>query len=406
MNYKIGWIDDQLWDVISVEKQYKDLCQKTFNDSGLEVVLFATDWNTFNDQRGEANNLDAVIFDMNFAKSGNPKDDSDKSGLVYCLSWIDQQKKSPRPILCYLYSGRDEEQIKDFLCDYPESFSRDNVFRKEHGELAVMAKKIKKDLDEDNSSEKRIRRRFSKELDLAREISSQCENYLQSILLVAFNEDGVEPLEIEKTIGFFRDIFEKCLLVKCKEEKILPPLEALGEASTLAFSKIVVSKNGCTYKLKEGTELMDTATSYLYGKVLNIMVNDVMHVKDGLRIEIRKHIQQTDDLNIYRGMLFMTLSILQWYHDHREQLSTNPVWYEVESEDGDCFDGEDVIVTINYVKDKFVFSKNAKIKKKFSLDYSKGMKLRVKQKDMVENTGFDKDRYPYYVDCNKHTIEE
>lgn len=404
MNYRIGWIDDQLWDVISVDKQYKDLFQKTFNDSGLEVVLFATDWDSFNKQKGEANRLDAVIFDMNFAKTGNPKDDNDKSGLTYCLSWIDEQKNSSRPILCYLYSGRDEEQIKDFLKDYPESFSQDNVFRKELGKLAMMAKKIKKDLDDDNSSEKRIRRRFYREIELAREVSPECEKYLQSILLAAFNENGIEQLEIEKTIGFFRDIFEKCILVKCKEEKILPPLDALGEASTLAFSKEVICKNGCKYRIKEDSILMDTATSYLYGKVLNIMVNDAMHVKDGLRMEIRKHIQQTSDINIYRGMLFMTLSILQWYHDNREQLSNNPIWYEVESEDSDYLDGADLIVTVKFVNEKFVFSKNIKIKRNYSYSYRIGMKLRIKQKD--ENTGYDKEKYPYYVDCFKHTIEE
>lgn len=408
MKYYIGWLDDDLWDVISVEKEYKKRFQRMFNEHGLEVVLFAKDWDSFEAQMGRVQNLDAVIFDLNFATTGKPQSEEDDSGFTDARSFIRKQMISPNPVRCYVCTGRDPVQREQLLRRKPENITDDDIFGKTPNEMSEMVKKIKADLDDDNTYEKKVRRRFSKELELAGHVSPLCETYLLKAILFAFSESVPAPDEIEDKIQIFRDIIEKCLLVKCEEEKVLPPLSALGEASALSFYREVESKNGNTYRLKDNAMLMDSTTTYLFGKVINVMANDAKHVKGGLKLQIRDHIQQTNDLNLYRGMLFMTVSVLQWYSDNRDRLSREPIWYEVESIEkqaesvGDS--KKEDLVSIVSVDSVFAYSEGIKIKRNHLKTYNEGMKVKILERR--KNTAFDSGQYPCYVDYDKHEIVE
>jgi len=417
MKYYIGWIDDEIWgNKTSPKLFYEERYQDTFNEMDLEVVLFAEDWDTFEAQMARVRHLDAVIFDLNFATTGKPKFEEDDSGFVDARSFIRSQMNKPNPIHCYICTGRDPVQREVLLRHKPENISDEDIFEKDAEGLEAMVSKIKSDLDADNTYEKRIRRRFSKELDLAGTISSKCEEYLQKCLLFAFSEDGYfTPFEIEEKIQFLRDICEKCLLDKCGEEGILPHLSSLGEASKLISSGVLMLK-GHVYKLKDDSSLMNTAVTYLFGTVVNNMTNDVKHSKDELKVKIRDHIQESNDLNIYRGMVFMTISILQWFRDNHERLSIDPVWVEIKQpagEDSPLKKEQDVIsseeaveVAVEFIDDYHVYSEPYKIKKEKNHQYDIGTRIRINKNGITDNTAWDHNKYPYYVNFDQHSIVE
>lgn len=414
MKYYIGWVDDEIWDKTSPKSFYEERYQETFNEMNLEVVLFAKDWDSFEAQMARVRHLDAVIFDLNFATTGRPKFEEDDSGFVDARSFIRSQMNRPNPIHCYICTGRDPVQREVLLRHKPENISDEDIFEKDAEGLEAMVTKIKSDLDADNTYEKRIRRRFSKELDLARSISTKCEEYLLKSLLFAFSEDGYfTPFEIEEKIQFLRDICEKCLLVKCYEDGILPKLDSLGEVSRLiSLNKLELDKH--TYKLKNWEGFMNPALKYLFNKVVNDMTNDVKHTKNNLKLQIRDHIHQSNDMNIYRGMVFMTISILQWYHDNHERLSSDPVWYEdvqsaeslatVERKWQETTIIEEKIVSVDFIDQFYVYSGSFKIQKNRDYNYRIGTKISFSLTN--KNNTSDKDKYPNFVKYDNHTIVE
>ena len=408
MRFNVAWIDDEYWDVrnpeISAQEFYEEEFKFFFNKYDLEVVLFAYDWDSFDKARKQTNvPLDAVIFDLNFSHSGLPDQDqeADFSGFLYALGFINEQISSPNPIQAYVYTGRDRLLQERALKNKPKNLPDSHIFQK--GDIDRLCKQIKDDLEQESHHDMKIRRRFARELDYAREVSPRCEEYLLDSLLFAFSSEGVaSSLEIDQKIQLLRDICETCLLTECVKEGILPALEALGEVSNLVDSGTIDSKSGEKYRINKGTVLMDPALSYLFCKVVNKMTNDVKHTKDGLPILIREHIRNTNDLNIYRGMVFMTISILQWYHDNHNLLSQNKVWCT-------CIDSDNnqtIIdtVSIDSLGDKFVFGGKYKIKKNLKLQYKIGMHLGIISKK--KNGGDDYKLHPYYVDFKEHVVVE
>lgn len=115
-------------------------------------------------------------------------------------------------------------------------------------------------------------------------------------------------------------------------------------------------------------------------------------------------------------MVFMTISILQWFRDNHERLSIDPVWVEIKQpagEDSPLKKEQDVIsseeaveVAVEFIDDYHVYSEPYKIKKEKNHQYDIGTRIRINKNGITDNTAWDHNKYPYYVNFDQHSIVE
>ena len=156
--YNIVWADDEI-DAI-LDEVIVDLKENGFN-----IVGTAHDGKELEERLSKPELIDAVIVDANFNESiDTVAHDRDTSGLDYARGLY--MHKLKRSIPFFLYTGRNDELLKDIYKDKPsfqEDFKRhERWFRKSiPGEFEEMLEKIKNAVDQLKSPHYIIRNKYT-----------------------------------------------------------------------------------------------------------------------------------------------------------------------------------------------------------------------------------------------------
>lgn len=308
--YNIVWADD---DIDALFNNY----EKRFKKNGLSIIKCAHDAKELEDQISElGNRIDAVIVDANFNYSKEPiESERDVRGLDYAHSLYSFTLK--RSIPFFLFTQRSDELLRDKLSNKPEflqDFPRHKRWFKKNDddEFYEMIEQIKKEVDNRNTDAFRIRNKYAKEFEAAKNIDDAVR-YLENGLLFSYENDSWK--NVQDYFNPARKIVER-IISSCKSMKILPPNVSLNVASKL-FSGL-----DCGYTLKEQLMEKPLAESLFY--FLKI-TQDGSHDANDLQLNVDQYVRETKNINLYRTTLYIAMDLLLWHERMREKFSNNSV---------------------------------------------------------------------------------
>ena len=125
---------------------------------------------------------------------------------------------------------------------------------------------------------------------------------------------------------------DKTLYLDCRSKveesyKELQKKEIIPPGVKLSGLAAFLEGNSPRYELLE-KELMPKPLRYVLDFFLKI-ANDVEHVGDDLAIEMKKYVEETQDINLLRALAFIICDILLWYKDVTKKYDGNEdIWVE------------------------------------------------------------------------------
>ena len=294
--FNIIWLDDQI-DIF-----YKD-SKKILRDEGIKVLdQGAHDVEEFEKQIQKYRYVvDAVVTDANI----NLKVKEDFSGLVRVSYLIENNK---RPVPFFVYTGHGslmrDNVYKDIIDKYVD------VFEKQKG-IEPLINAIKETVLKVNSKEFRIHNKYKKELEAASLISGN-EDVLMKALLY---EDAGDWSNTEIYFNSMRSVADS-IFSACKREKIIPDVGDLNQISR--FLRNNDKNDNETYVILQ--EIMPKPLARGLWYFLNI-TQDASHNKDELELKVVKYVQETQNINLFRSVLYIAMDLCLWYAKCKEELN-------------------------------------------------------------------------------------
>ena len=295
--YNVVWADD---DIDALIVRY----EKRFTNNGIHIIGRAHNGEELELCLSEKMHMiDAVIVDANFNESETDIDDErDTSGLSFTRSHLLKQYSS---IPFILFTQRSDEMIADKYRNTPKfksEFPRHvRWFKKnDEDELIEMFEAIKKEADYRKSDSFRIRNKYAKEFEAAMLIEEATEN-LQRGLLYLYEDNSWK--NVQDYFNPARKIVER-IMTKCKEKNLLPQEISLNNASRM-FSGL-----DCGYSFKKEIMPKPLAESLFY--FLKI-TQDGSHDDFDMSLGVDKYVRETQNINLYRTILYIAMDILLWY---------------------------------------------------------------------------------------------
>lgn len=292
--FNIIWLDDQ------IDTLYKD-SKIMLRNAGIKVLdQGAHDVEEFERQIQKYwYAVDAVVTDANI----NLKVKEDFSGLRRVSYLIEKYNK--RPIPFFVFTGRDS-LMRDHV--YQEALDQFvAVFEKQKG-MEPLIKAIKETVCKVNSKEFRIRNKYRKELEAASLISGN-EETLMNALLYEYSEDW------KKTEDYFnpmRNIVDS-IFSACKREGIIPDVGEPNQISSFL--------NDDEHKIYvKCQEIMPKPLVRSLWYFLNI-TNDGSHKKEDLQLKVGDYVRETQNINLFRSVLYIAMDICLWYAKCKEEIS-------------------------------------------------------------------------------------
>lgn len=317
--YNIIWIDDDI-DTLLNESKTRILEKRGFNLIG--VARTYSEFVYLMDQSYDK--VDAVITDANFSSNSlAPKSEKDMSGLVKVRESIAVYNKK-RDIPFYLYTGRGEileEKCEDGELDYFRNNQR--YFIK--GQFGEMLEQIRIDVEHINSSSFRIRNKYKAELKAASLIDGN-EELLMNALLYDYSKDWGNT---EDYFNPMRKIAE-AIFDQCKRTSILPDIKELSGIRSFLWNK-----ENDNYIIPEGEEIMPRPLVCGLHYFL-LITQDASHKRADLNLGIEKYVRETENINLFRSVLFIAMDLCLWYkkcEEETEDESFAPKWYLKETDD-------------------------------------------------------------------------
>lgn len=292
--FNIIWLDDQ------IDTLYKD-SKIMLRNAGIKVLdQGAHDVNEFEDQiRKYWYAVDAVVTDANI----NLKVKEDFSGLRKVSYLIEKYNK--RPIPFFVFTGRDS-LMRDYV--YQEALDKFvAVFEKQKG-IESLIKAIKEIVCKVNSKEFRIRNNYRKELEAASLISGN-EETLMNALLYGYSEDWKNT---EDYFNPMRNIVES-IFSECKKYGIIPDVGELNQ-----ISRFLWNNDHETYIVTQ--EIMPKPLARGLWYFLEI-TQDGSHKKEGLWLKVGDYVRETQNINLFRSVLYIAMDLCLWYAKCKEEIS-------------------------------------------------------------------------------------
>ena len=306
--YKIVWADDEV-------DALKDIFEKRFNDSGIQIIGKAHDGEELEKVLSEiGNRIDAVIVDANFNESEIViEEERDTSGLTFAR----HLSKSYPLIPFFLFTQRSDEMLKEIYRSVPkffEEFPRHKRWFKKtaEGEFDEMINAIKTEVIERKSPNFVISNRYQYELNAAT-ILDGTEDFIREFLIRDY-ENTLEEM-IEPFIRVRRGL-EK-MFGKCEKTNLIPPIsdDFNGTADYFLYQKYSPKdKDGnrvLKYEMIE-KKLMPMPIARALSYVVNI-VQDSAHSKDKLKLKVDEYFANTKDTLLLKSVVFTFMDCVKWF---------------------------------------------------------------------------------------------
>lgn len=306
----IVWVDDEIDTLLTDSKK------RILKKEGFELIGIARTFKDFSHIMTVCyDRVDAVITDANFnSESTAIKHERDLSGLVKmkdCIYAYNQKRDIP----FYLFTRRGEylsEKYVDGELDYFEANGR--YFAK--GEFDELLQKIRKDVEHINSPSFRIRKKYAKELDAASLIDGN-EEILMNALLYEYSEDWKNTKE---HFNSMRNIADS-IFSACKRNGIIPDVGELNQ-----IGKFLGGKEHETYVITQEIIPKPLARGLWY--FLDI-TQDASHNKEELTLKVREYVRETQNINLFRSVLYIAMDLCLWYKRSKEEAELSefkPKW--------------------------------------------------------------------------------
>lgn len=390
--FNIIWLDDE---IDSLYRKHKgELLDKGINVLGKgaqNVKEFESQMQKFRYV------VDAVVTDANF----NLKDKNDCDGLID-ISYLIKKYNNERSIPFLVFTGRDnlhhivhEKTIGQF----------DEIISKldERG-IETLIDKIKAFVLKVNSKEFRIHNKYSKELEAASLITGN-EESLMNALLYEYSEDWKNTKEYFNPM---RNVVES-IFSACKRDGIIPDVGELNQISRFLYDDEHETYVKCQ-------EIMPKPLARGLWYFLNI-TQDGSHTKDDLQLKVREYVRETQNINLFRSVLYIAMDICLWYAKCQEEMK-QPDYKRKWKRKGTSVNVDKTNET-KFAQEKYEYE--GKVKKKgtkvyycgkYLLEYPKkneyqegdsiGIKSSIVARDPFENEdGENVDRFVYLCNINK-----
>lgn len=293
--FNIIWLDDE---IDSLYRKHKG----ELLDEGINVLgKGAQNVEEFEFQIQKFRNVvDAVVTDANF----NLKDRNDCDGLID-VSYLIKKYNNERPIPFIVFTGRDnlrhivhEKTIRQF---------DEIVSKQDERGIETLIAKVKAIVLKVNSKEFRIHNKYCKELEAASLVPGN-EEFLMNALLYDYSEDWKNT---EDYFNPMRTIVES-IFSACKRDGIIPDVGELNQ-----ISRFLNGEEHDVYVWLQ--EIMPKPLVRGLWYFLNI-TQDGSHKKNDLHLKVREYVRETQNINLFRSVLYIAMDICLWYAKCKEEM--------------------------------------------------------------------------------------
>ena len=302
--FNIIWLDDE------IDLLYKEHKEKLLSD-GIKVLgKGAQNVEAFELQIQKFRNVvDAVVTDANF----NLKERNDFNGLIEVFGLIGKYNHE-RSIPFIVFTGRDN--LRNTVPEKILSRFDAIVSKREERGIEALINKVKEIIQKVNSREFRIHNKYKKELEAAFLISGN-EAALMDALLY---EDSGDWRNTEIYFNSMRSVVES-IFSACKRERIIPDVGELNQISRFL--------NGEEHEVyTKCQEIMPKPLVRSLWYFLNI-TQDGSHKKDDLQLKVGEYVRETQNINLFRSVLYIAMDICLWYAKCKEEMKQpdyKPKW--------------------------------------------------------------------------------
>ena len=388
--FNIIWLDDE---IDSLYKKHKG----ELLDEGIIVLgKGARNVEEFELQMQNFRNVvDAVVTDANF----NLNDKNDCDGLMD-VSYLIKKYNHERSIPFIVFTGRDN--IRSIVHAKTIRQFDEIVSKQDERGINALIGKIKALVLKVNSKEFRIHNKYKKELEAAALISGN-EECLMNALLYEYSEDWKNT---EDYFNPMRNIVES-IFSACKREGIIP--KDVGELNQI--STFLDKNNHETYVYTQ--EIMPKPLARGLWYFLDI-TQDGSHKKDGLRLQVGNYVRETQNINLFRSVLYIAMDLCLWYAKCREELKSadyKPKWErrgvpasnERQKKEKQEFEYEGIVKKKG---DKIFYSGNYLLQYPQNGEFQVGDKIRIKsskgiEQPFINEEGEEVNRFVFHCNIKK-----
>ena len=295
--YNIIWLDDQ------IDTLYQDN-KIALRDAGIKVLdKGAHDVEEFEHQMNKYRFVvDAVVTDANL----NLKIEDDFDGLID-VSYLIEKCNKTRAIPFYVFTGRDN---MNRVVNKKTIDRFDGVFEKQKG-ISPLIDAVKRAIQKVNSKEFRIRKKYSQELEAASLIPGN-EECLMNALLYDYSEN------YKNTQDYFNPMrgIAETIIDKCKTLSVIPPIKELSTVCRFLNKREDQSIN---YTIIDGKDIMPAPLARSLWFFLD-MTQDGSHSKEELKWGVRKYVEETKNINLFRSILHIAMDLCLWFKSVKDEI--------------------------------------------------------------------------------------
>lgn len=357
--FNIIWLDDE------IDSLYKKHKGELF-DAGITVLgKGAQNVEEFELQMQNFRNVvDAVVTDANF----NLKEKNDCDGLID-VSYLIKKYNNKRPIPFIVFTGRDN--IRSIVHAKTIRQFDEIVSKQDEKGINALIDRIKALILKVNSKEFRIHNKYKKELEAASLIPGN-EECLMNALLYEYSEDW------DKTEDYFnpmRKVVES-IFSACKKDGIIPDVGELNQ-----ISNFLGNNSHEKYVMRQ--EIMPKSLARGLWYFLDI-TQDGSHKKEGLSLKVGDYVRETQNINLFRSVLYIAMDLCLWYAKCKEELKVPDYKRKWESKGSSARNERQEIQEFEYegiVKkkgDKKFYTKNYYLQYPKNGEFQVGDKVRIK----------------------------
>lgn len=316
--YKVIWADDEC-DSLCQDKTIN----RCFDAKGIEVIKYA---HTSDELRGALerfyDQVDAVIVDGNFSRSGELEDDGehlDITGLVHTLSFIDTFNQK-RDIPFFLFTGK-KSKIQEMCNKYDMLayfIETGRIYQK--GEIDELTNAIIKDVEHIHSIENFVTQRYDTVLKMASKIGRDEKKFVYSArdLLFQFLLDEARDRSFDKAVTMFanlRQIVEQ-IYEGCKNMEIMPTPEQNNDKDALNYFKRYWDPQS-KLKLRPVEGVMPKALVSMIPTCIPIL-QDGSHATENLHLDVSEYVAASQTPYMFRMQLYFVLNLIDWFVQMQE----------------------------------------------------------------------------------------
>lgn len=304
--YRVIWADDEVLDIVSdedreilLEEENVDIIDRVTTGEALQESAYR-----FQDV------LDAIIVDANFDARNANASERTITGLNRAFDlYRHLNGKLKLDIPFYLYTNRTDQFLfenrdEDYIASINEMFvETGRVFKKSDG-YSDLIKQIKQEVDAKSTPLFMFRRTYAREFNAAELIPGVQELLIKGLLFQFDSQENYS--DTQYLFNPARMIWES-IEDQCKKQDILPPISQLNSMADFLLGNKVEG-----YSQTE--QIMPRPLAHSLKYFLSI-TQDGSHKKDDLSLGVVQYVRETNNVNLYRSILFIAMDLLLWYQE-------------------------------------------------------------------------------------------